>query len=41
MITVDQTSHVPCEQWHAKVEHWWYDDLLERISVPLERSVSM
>ena len=41
MITVDQTLHVPCEQWHTNVEHWWYDDSHERISMLLERSVSM
>ena len=41
MITVDQTSHVPCEQCHTNVEHWCYDDSCERISVILERSVSV
>jgi hypothetical protein len=41
MITVDQTSHVPCEQWQMNVEHWWYDELHERISILLEISISM
>jgi hypothetical protein len=41
MITVDQTSHVPCEQWHTNVQPWWYDDSRERISMLLEKSFSM
>ena len=41
MITVDDTPHVPCEQWHTNVEHWQHDDSHERISMLLERSISL